>query len=144
MAKKVKENNGKIAVIDGTPFMDVRFYRSFKEVWNGFSKNSYEALGKAPHLLFVLLLACYYLFLYPYIALWVAFESHQSLTLPLMQVVTLALIKLILSIRFKTGIISGQLHPFTVIFAVLILLNSFRLSLFKKKFEWKERLYPVE
>lgn len=54
------------------------------------------------------------------------------------------LIKLILSLRFKTGIISGQLHPLTVLFAVLILLNSFRLSLFKKKFEWKERLYPVE
>jgi chlorobactene glucosyltransferase len=144
MAKKVKENKGRIAIIDGTQFMDVRFYRSFKEVWNGFSKNSYEALGKAPHLLFVLLLACYYLFIYPYIALWVAFESHQSVTLPLLQVITLALIKLILSLRFNTGIISGQLHPLTVLFAVLILLNSFRLSLFKKKFEWKERLYPVE
>jgi len=144
MAKKVKEYNGRISIIDGTQFMDVRFYRSFKEVWNGFSKNSYEALGRAPHLLFVLLLACYYLFIYPYIALWAAVESQQSLTLPLLQVITLALIKLILSLRFKTGIISGQLHPLTVIFAVLILLNSFRLSLFKKKFEWKERFYPVE
>ena len=41
-------------------------------------------------------------------------------------------------------IFSYQLHLLTVIFAVLILLNSFRLSLFKKKFEWKERLYAVE
>ena len=144
MAKKVKENNGRIAIIDGTSFMDVRFYRSFKEVWNGFSKNSYEALGKAPHLLFALLLACYYLFIYPYIALWAAFESNQNVTLPLLQVITLALIKLILSLRFNTGIIFGQLHPLTVLFAVLILLNSFRLSFFKKKFEWKERFYPVE
>ncbi len=144
MAKKVKEYNGRISIIDGTSFMDVRFYRSFKEVWNGFSKNSYEALGGAPHLLFALLLACYYLFIYPYIALWAAVESHVSLTLPLLQVITLAFIKLILSLRFKTGIVSGQLHPLTVIFAVLILLNSFRLSFFKKKFEWKERLYPVE
>ena len=144
MAKKVKEYNGRISIIDGTRFMDVRFYRSFKEVWNGFSKNSYEALGGAPHLLFALLLACYYLFLYPYIALWVAVDTQQSLTLPLLQVITLALIKLILSLRFKTDIISGQLHPLTVLFALLILLNSFRLSIFKKKFEWKERLYPVE
>ena len=144
MAKKVKEYNGKISIIDGTPFMDVRFYRNFKEVWNGFSKNSYEALGKAPPLLFLLLLACYYLFIYPYVALWAAVESNQNLTLPLLQVITLALIKLILSLRFKTGIIAGQLHLLTVIFALLILLNSFRLSFFKKKFEWKERLYPVE
>ncbi len=144
MAKKVKEHDGGISIIDGTRFMDVRFYRNFREVWNGFSKNSYEALGKAPHLLFALLFACYYLFLYPYISLWVALESQQSLTLPLLQVITLALIKLILSLRFKVSIIYGQLHPLTVIFAVLILLNSFRLSLFKKKFEWKERLYPVD
>ena len=49
-------------------------------------------------------------------------------------------------LAYLVGLIpfSYQLHPLTVIFAVLILLNSFRLSLFKKKFEWKERLYPVE
>lgn len=40
--------------------------------------------------------------------------------------------------------LSYQLHPLLVIFTVLILLNSFRLSLFKKKFEWKERLCSIE
>ncbi len=40
--------------------------------------------------------------------------------------------------------LSYQLYPLTVMFAVLILLNSFRLFLFKKKFEWEERLYPIE
>lgn len=144
MAKKVRENRGKISIIDGTKFMDVRFYTCFKEVWNGFSKNSYEAIGKAPYSLLVLLFACYCLFIYPYLSLWEALESQQSLTLPLLQVITLSLIKLILSLRFNTNIIYGQLHPFNVAFAVLILLNSFRLSLFKKKIEWKERLYPVE
>jgi hypothetical protein len=46
--------------------------------------------------------------------------------------------------RFRVNVVYGQLHPLTVVFALAILLNSFRLSLFKKKFEWKERLYPVE
>lgn len=144
MARKVKANNGKISVLDGIEVLDVRFYTCFKEVWNGFSKNSYEAIGKAPHILVALLCAVYFLFLYPYISLWGAFESHQSLTLPLLQVLTISLMKIILSLRFKIGVISGQLHPFSVILAVLILLNSFRLSLFGKKFEWKERLYPLE
>jgi chlorobactene glucosyltransferase len=144
MAKKVKENKGKISILDGTQFMDVRFYSCFKEVWNGFSKNSYEALGKAPHYLALILFGCYYLFIYPYLSLWAALESHQSLTLPLFQVMTIAFIKLILSIRFRGNVVYGQLHPLTVIFALAILLNSFRLSLFKKKFEWKERLYPIE
>lgn len=144
MARKVKENKGKISILDGTQFMDVRFYTCFKEVWNGFSKNSYEAIAKAPHYLVLILFGCYYLFIYPYLSLLAALESHQSLTLPLFQVMTIALIKLILSMRFRVNVVYGQLHPLTVVFALAILLNSFRLSLFKKKFEWKERLYPVE
>lgn len=144
MARKVKENKGRISILDGSKFMDVRFYTCFREVWNGFSKNSYEAIGKAPHYLVLILFACYYLFIYPYLSLWLAFESHQSLTLPLFQVATISLIKLVLSLRFDGDIIYGQLHPLNVIFALAILLNSCRLSLFKKKFEWKERLYPVE
>jgi chlorobactene glucosyltransferase len=144
MAKKVKENKGKISILDGTQFMDVRFYSCFKEVWNGFSKNSYEAIGKAPHYLVLIIFGCYYLFIYPYLSLWAALGSHQSLTLPLFQVMTIALIKLILSVRFRVNLVYGQLHPLTVVFALAILLNSFRLSLFKKKFEWKERLYPIE
>jgi chlorobactene glucosyltransferase len=144
MAKKVKENKGRISILDGTGFLDVRYYTSFKEVWNGFSKNSYEAIGKATHYLILILLACYYLFIYPYLSLWVAVDSHQRLTLPIFQVLAISLIKLILSLRFKINIFYGQLHPLTVVFALLILLNSFRLSFFKKKFEWKERLYPVE
>ena len=144
MARKVKENKGKISILDGTQFMDVRFYSCFKEVWNGFSKNSYEAIGKAPHYLALIVFGCYYLFIYPYLSLWAALVSHQSLALPLLQVMTIALIKFILSVRFRVNVVYGQLHPLTVIFALAILLNSFRLLLFKKKFEWKERLYPVE
>ncbi|MFB0566165.1 MAG: glycosyltransferase family 2 protein [Candidatus Aminicenantaceae bacterium] len=144
LAKLVKENKGKITVVDGTKFMDVRFYTNFKELWHGFSKNNYEAIGSAPHYLAVILITCYFLFIYPYLSLWGAFESHQSITLPLFQVMTISLMKVILSLRFKTSIFYGLLHPFTVILALMILLNSFRLSLFKKKIEWKERFYPVE
>ena len=141
LAKKVKENNGKISVIDGTKIMNVRFYTCFREVWKGFSKNSYEAIGGSPHYLVGIFLACYFLFIYPYLALWGAITSNQSITLPLFQVLTISLIKIILSLRFHTSLIYGLLHPFTVIFAFSILFNSFRLSLFKKELEWKERFY---
>lgn len=141
LAKKVKENNGKISVIDGTKIMNVRFYTCFKEVWKGFSKNSYEAIGGSPHYLVGIFLACYFLFIYPYLALWGAFTSNQSITLPLFQVLTISLIKTVLALRFHTSLIYGLLHPFTVILALSILFNSFRLSLFKKELEWKERFY---
>ena len=141
LAKNVKEKKGKISVIDGTNIMNVRFYTSFKEVWKGFSKNCYEAIGGMPHYLVGILFACYFLFIYPYLALWEALTSNQKILLPLFQVGTLSLIKIILSLRFRTNLIYGLLHPLTIILALSILLNSFRLSFFKKKLEWKERYY---
>jgi chlorobactene glucosyltransferase len=144
LAKTVKKNKGKITILDGTKFMKVRFYINFRELWHGLSKNTYPAIGSSPHYLACLLLGCYFLFIYPYLSLWWAFESHQNLTLPLLQVVTISAMKIILAIRFKTSLFFGLLHPFSVILTLMILLNSFRLSLFKKKFAWKERLYPIE
>jgi chlorobactene glucosyltransferase len=141
LARRVKGEKGKISIIDGTRIMNVRFYTSFKDVWKGFSKNCYEAIGGAPHYLAVILLICYFLFIYPYLALWAAFSSHQAVTLPLLQVMTISAIRTILSLRFQTSIIFGLLHPFSIILALSILVNSFRLSLFKKKIEWKERYY---
>lgn len=144
LAKLVKGNGGKITVLDGTKFVSVRFYRNFKELWKGFSKNHYEAIGGAPQYLAGVFFIAYFLFIYPYLTLWGALESHQSITLPLLQIITISLIKIVMAVRFKTSIIYGQLHPFTIILVFLIFLNSFRLSLFKKKVEWKERMYPVE
>jgi chlorobactene glucosyltransferase len=144
LAKTVKKNKGKITILDGTKFMKVRFYINFSELWHGLSKNTYAAIGSSPHYLAILSLGCYFLFIYPYLSLWWAFESHQDLTLPLLQVLTISVMKIILALRFKTSLFYGLLHPFTVILTLLILLNSFRLSLFKKKIAWKERLYPIE
>jgi len=144
LAKRVKENRGKISVIDGTKIMNVRFYTSFKEVWKGFSKNSYEAIGSAPHFLVGIFIVCYFLFIYPYLALWGAVVSGETITLPLFQVMSLMLIRLVLSLKFKTSLIYGLLHPFSVAFVLLILFNSFRLSFFKKEIEWKERYYLAE
>lgn len=144
LAKQVKKNDGKISVLNGTRIMKVRFYTCFKEIWNGFSKNEYEAIGNAPHYLVGIFFACHFLFIYPYLSLLVALTSNNSITLPLFQVLTISVIKIILSLRFHTSITYGLLHPFTIILALLILLNSFRLSFFKKKFEWKERYYPIE
>jgi len=144
LAKTVKKNKGKITILDGTRFMKVRFYVNFRELWYGLSKNTYTAIGSSPHYLAILLLGCYFLFIYPYLSLWWAFESNLSLTLPLLQVLTISAMKVILANRFKTSLFFGLLHPFTVILTFLIILNSFRLSLFKKKIAWKERLYPIE
>jgi len=144
LAKAIHKNNEKITVISGSPFMNVRFYTKLQEIWNGFSKNSYPAIGSSPHYLLFVIIFCYFLFVYPYLSLWGAFGSNEGLTHPLLQVCIISFMKIFLALKFETSLFYGLLHPFSVILWLLILLNSFRLSVFKKKFEWKERLYPIE
>lgn len=144
LAKKVKKNEHKITVMDGTEFMTVRFYTCIKDVWSGLSKNSFQAIGGSPHLLFGITLVCYFLFIFPYISLGSALLEHQAIALPLLQVIVISSMKVAMAVRFRTSIVFGLLHPIMIVSILLILFNSFRLSLFGKKFEWKERLYPVE
>lgn len=141
LAKKVKKDRGKISVIDGTDVVSLRFYTSFKSLWKGFSKNCYGALGGSLYRLVGVFLGCYFLFIYPYLSLWGAIQAQQSVTLPLLQVLTISLTRIIMALRFKASLIFALLHPLSIIFVLSILLNSFRLSFFKKKFEWKERFY---
>lgn len=144
LSKRVKKSGGKVSVIGGEKMVKVRFYRSFREVWNGFSKNSYQAIGANPHYVVGIFLICYFLFIFPYLHLWGALHSSQSLFFPLFQVGLISLMKVILALRFHSSIIYGLLHPLSIVFALLILFNSLRLSVFKKKIEWKERFYPVD
>lgn len=144
LAKRVKQDKGKLAVIDGTEIVQVRFYRCFKEIWSGLSKNSFQAIGSSPHFLVGIFAACYFLFIYPYLYLATAIYYSQSIMIPFIQVLLISLIRIGLSSRFKTNITYSLLHPLMILLILFILLNSFRLSLFGKKVEWKERLYPVE
>jgi hypothetical protein len=144
LAKRVKQDRGRLTVIDGTEIVGVRFYRCFKEIWSGLSKNSFQAIGSSPHYLFGISLACYFLFIYPYLCLAIAIYYSQSILVPLIQVLIISLIRIALSSRLKTNISYSLLHPLMILFILLILLNSFRLSLFGKKIEWKERFYPIE
>ncbi len=82
LAKIVKKDNGRISVIDGTDVVSLRFYTSFKNLWKGFSKNCYGALGGSLYRLIGVILGCYFLFIYPYLNLWSAFQDQQSIALP--------------------------------------------------------------
>jgi chlorobactene glucosyltransferase len=144
LARAVKAQGGRITVFDGSTTMKLRFYTSFKELWSGFSKNSYEAIEKKPHFAAGIFLVSYFLLIYPYLSLLGAIEANQGYFMPVCQVGVICLTKVVLALRFRTNLIYAILNPLTVILALLILFNSLRLALFKKKVEWKERFYPVE
>jgi len=144
LANHVQNNAGRITVIDGLALLKVRFYRSFSEIWRGFSKNAYPAIGAHPYFVPFIIVGAYFLFIQPYLKLWLAIQSGHELTLPLIQVFLISMMKIFLALKFETSFLFGLLHPLSIAIWLLILLNSMRLSLFKKKFEWKERYYPID
>ena len=144
MARLVKENDGVITVLDGTDFVQLRYYENFRQVWDGFSKNSFDALGNSLPFSLIICVVCYFLYIFPYFSLWSAMESNQPITIPAVEVALISLVKILLAFHFGSSLIFSLLHPFSVLLALAILLNSVRLSLFNKGIEWKERYYPIK
>jgi len=144
LARLVKDNDGVITILDGTDFVQLRYYNNFKQVWDGFSKNSFDAVGNSLVFSLIICVVCYFLFIFPYFSLWGALESHQSVTVPAVEVALLFLMKIILASHFESSLIFSLFHPFSVLLALAILMNSVRLSLFGKNIEWKERYYPIK
>jgi len=143
LARQVAKQKEKITLIDGSHLFRIRFYTCFAELWAGFSKNSYEAIKGTPLKLIAIILACYFLFIHPYLALADGLSQAHLAALPLLQVILISLTRIILAERFGTGLLWVLFHPLSVSLVLLILVNSFRLSLFSKKIVWKERWYPL-
>lgn len=144
LASHVQRNDGRITVIDGLKLIKVRFYRSFAEIWRGFSKNAYPAIGAHPYFVPFIIVGAYFLFIQPYLKLWIAIQSGHELTLPLIQVFLISMMKIFLALKFETSFLFGLLHPLSIAIWLSILINSMRLSILKKKLEWKERYYPID
>lgn len=143
LARQVSRHGQRITWLDGSRFLRIRFYTCFKDLWAGFSKNSYEAIKGTPFKVLLATIACYYLFVRPYLILLDGLSQAELAFLPLLQVTVISLIRFLLAERFGTGIVWIFLHPLSIIFALLILLNSCRLTILGKKIAWKERWYPL-
>lgn len=142
LARQANRHGQRITWLDGSHLFRIRFYNNFHEVWHGFSKNSYEAIKGTPLKVLLATMACYLLFIRPYLALLGSLAHAQLAFLPFLQITLISLTRFLLAERFGTSFAWIFLHPLSVIFALLILFNSCRLTLFGKKIAWKERWYP--
>lgn len=143
LARQANRHGQRITWLDGSHLFRIRFYTNFHEVWNGFSKNSYEAIKGTPLKVLLATVACYLLFIRPYLVLLGSLAHAQLAFLPFLQVTLISLTRFLLAERFGMSLAWILLHPFSVIFALLILFNSCRLTLLGKKIAWKERWYPL-
>ncbi len=118
-------------------FSTCRMYRSFAEVWEGFSKNIRPAFERslAGFLFTGAMSACF--FLLPFFLL----GASRSRRAVVAEIALIYSIRLLLTLRFKTSWPSLILHPLGHTLALAIGLNSWRLSA-TTGVTWKGRTYP--
>jgi chlorobactene glucosyltransferase len=124
---------------DGTRFSRCRMYRSFGETWRGFTKNARAAFeGNVVAFLFFGSVM-FWVFVWPFLALlWPA--TPKTLVLPAIGLIYL--IRFLLAARFRTSWVGAWLHPFGLMLALAIGLNSWLRSSFGGV-DWKGRRYKM-
>jgi len=122
---------------DGIQLLRCRMYYNLGELWEGFSKNLRPVFEKSfvSFVLFGVVVGG--LFLLPFLFLASGGILGRA---SLFAVLLIALMRLILTLRFRTSWLGFIAHPFGIVLALLIALNSWRLCL-TKGVSWKGRVY---
>ncbi len=138
LARRVKEEGLQLQFSDPSLFMDSKMYDNFGEVWDGYTKNLFKALGSNYGVLGIFLAGFFLLYLLRVYFL-LGRSSPEAYPVVLVQVGLILLYRLVLSIRYRLGWESVLLHPLSIFFLLLIGLRSGLLSLTKKGYQWKGR-----
>jgi chlorobactene glucosyltransferase len=145
LCRSVKKAGGTVVAFNGTDIVSCRMYHNFKEIWEGFSKNLFAALGYSTPGLFVLIGMITAFYIAPCIFLvqsLLAGEFSVSLFwLPFMQVMVALLCRLFIALTFRQSLAMAFLHVLSQIVLLAIACNSFYRIKFGKGASWKGRNY---
>lgn len=135
LSRQAKRNQVKILTTSGTGVIFCRMYRSFQEIWPGFSKNFYGIAGYRPGVLIFMISVLLAAFVAPYFFIFfpaIRFFGFAAIALNL-------LFRALLAWRYRHPFgVSVLLHPVSVLLAIVIGLNSF-ISFKRGKINWKGR-----
>jgi len=140
LSRLAKKRSIKILTLAGTQVVSCRMYHSFREVWNGFSKNLFGLVSYRAIPFFVLILLLSTMCVLPYCAVW--FTSFTALSL--VAIIMNVAMRLILSIKYKHPFFTSViLHPFGVALTLLIGINSFYQAK-RGRLQWKGRQIDLQ
>jgi hypothetical protein len=112
-------------------------YQSFAETWEGFTKNMRAAFEDSlAGFLFIGATQCCG-FLLPFYFAW---REHSVRALVVAQIAVIYLIRVVLTVRFRTSWLGCLLHPCSELLSLAIGLNSWR-RMASKGVQWKGRIY---
>ncbi len=149
LARAVKAAGYRLLFMDAFDLVRCRMYRSFAEVWTGFSKNLYAFYNYSPVFALLALLLNFVLFVLPaLISLSALFVPQPALAIFFAFCAYLVSVsmRVLLTLRFtrtQRGLMLALclLHPFSILLECLILLNSMRWHYSKRGMLWKGRYY---
>ena len=147
ISKQVKRHGYKFMIFDGSRNIHCKMYRSFGELITGFSKFMLAAFGNNVLTLAVVIFIVSALFLFPFILLplgtllfnW----SGSIINLIIIQIFIILIMRIIMAIRLKSRVIDCFLHPLSMIYIILICINSVLQARFGEGVRWKDRRYDV-
>ena len=127
---------------DGSGLVQCRMYESFPQVWEGFTKNLRAAFSHSAVAFWVFGLVGTCGLLLPFVWACLPAASGRWWWLPVAQVAWVWLIRVALTLRFRTSWLGIVLHPVGEGLSLLIGLNSWRLST-QRGVSWKGRVYRM-
>ncbi|MCJ7726874.1 MAG: glycosyltransferase [Acidimicrobiia bacterium] len=143
MSRNVKRAGFRVRIADGTDLVETRWYDEFGEIWDGFSKNAYGALGNNPWMGVAVAFVLTPLLLAPFVRVGVGMLAGEIPQFAVFQVL------LLLSNRALTSNLGGDplwttpFHPITVAFWGSTLMHSMLLYATNASIAWKDRDTPI-
>jgi len=144
LTRKIKEKDMKLHTVDMGNHIASRMYSSLNEVWQGYGKNLFKALGSSHIILLLFEIGFFCLFVTPfYFLLRYCLLNPDPILLPvcIAQVGCVLGVRLLISVRYKQSWESVLLSPLSTGLMLLIGLRSGLLSLKQQGYEWKGRKY---
>jgi chlorobactene glucosyltransferase len=155
LAKVLKGAGMRIALVDGTQHVRCRMYTSAREVTRGFSKNFFPGTGYNLPVTILFLVHLVTAFVAPlfFVLAGLAVLSAQPelmlesilawglFALPMSHIMIMAIVRLVLALRFQMPWWHMLLMPVTAIWSVMIGINSIRWAYSPRGSEWKGRSY---
>ena len=143
MSRNVKRAGFRVRIANGTDLVETRWYDELGDIWNGFSKNAYGALGNNPWMGVAVAFVLTPLLLAPFVRVGVGLLDGDIPQFAVFQVV------LLLSNRALTSNLAGDplwttpFHPITVAFWGSTLVHSMLLYATNSSIAWKDRDTPI-
>ena len=127
--------------------MYCRMYRNFRGLITGFSKFMFAAFDYNVFTTAVVILLISVLFLFPFILLPLGiflFDwSKLIVNLIIIQILIILVMRIIMAVRLRNRILDTLLHPVSMVYIILLCINSVLQTRFGEGAFWKDRSYDI-